>query len=90
MMEAEPMTPLDKRCILALQPATGLPAPARRLVDHLAFELRLGRAIAPARRGALYALAWRHRDQLPLALQVKVALASADAHMRASLDQART
>jgi hypothetical protein len=82
----EAMTVLDKRCILALQPVTGLSVPARRLADQLAYELRLGRPIAPGRRGALYAVCWRHREQLPMALQVKVAIASADALAQAVLN----
>lgn len=73
------MTALDKRCILALRPVTGMTDQARRLAEQLDFELRQSRPITLARRDALYALCWRHRRQLPVALQVKVAIASADA-----------
>ena len=82
---AEPMTPLDKRCILALKPIRGLSDNAARIARHLDFALGLGRPITLRQRNALYAICWRFRRQLPVALQVKVAIAAADAHMMALL-----
>ena len=82
---AEPMTPLDKRCILALTPVRGLSPDAERIAQHLSFALGLNRPITIRQRHALYAICWRFRRQLPLELQAKVAIAAADAHMMALL-----
>lgn len=83
----EPMTALDKRCILALKPVRGLSANAERIAGTLTAALQAGRPITLRMRHALYAICWRFRKQLPMALQVKVAIAAADAHMHAMLCQ---
>ena len=87
MLRSEPMTPLDKRCIRALQGAGGMSANASRITASLGRDLRLGNPITLRMRHALYAIAWRFRRQLDVGLQVKVAIASADAHMMALLCQ---
>lgn len=84
-VDHEPMNRLDKRCILALQPARGLSANAQRIADSLHFALCNDRPISLRQRHALYAICWRFRRQLPLELQAKVAIAAADAHMAAIL-----
>jgi hypothetical protein len=77
----EPMSPLDKRCILALKPVRGLSDQAARISDGLLSDLQRDRPISIRQRHALYAICWRFRKQLPIDLQVKVAIAAADAHM---------
>lgn len=84
-MPLEPMTPLDKRCILALKPVRGMSFNAKRIADRLATDLGRGRSISVRQRHALYAICWRYRRQLAVELQVKVAIAAADAHMMALL-----
>ena len=81
------MTPLDKRCILALRPARGLSPNAQRIADTLHAALVRDRPISFRQRDALYAICWRFRRQLPLELQAKVAIAGADAHMMAMLSR---
>lgn len=77
----EPMSPLDKRCILALKPVRGLSDQASRISDGLLLDLKRDRPISIRQRHALFAICWRFRKQLPIDLQVKVAIAAADAHM---------
>lgn len=77
----EAMTPLDKRCILALKPVRGMSDQATRISDGLLADLERARPISVRQRHALYAICWRFRKQLPIDLQVKVAIAAADAHM---------
>jgi hypothetical protein len=81
----EPMSPLDKRCILALKPVRGMSDQAYRISDGLLLDLKRSRPISVRQRHALYAICWRFRAQLPIDLQVKVAIAAADAHMMALL-----
>lgn len=85
MVTLEPMTSLDKRCILALKPVRGMSFNAQRIADRLATDLGRGRSISIRQRHALYAICWRYRRQLSIELQVKVAIAAADAHMMALL-----
>ena len=81
----EPMTPLDKRCILALQPVRGLSTNAQRIAGTLEHQLKHGQAITLRMRHALYAICWRFRLQIPIPLQVKVAIALSDAAMMSAL-----
>lgn len=81
----EPMTPLDKRCILALLPVRGMSTNAQRIAGALEHQLKHGHEITLRMRHALYAICWRFRVQLPIPLQVKVALAQSDAAMAAAM-----
>ncbi len=75
----EPMTPLDKRCILALQPVRGMSTNAQRIAGALEYQLKHGQDITVRMRHALYAICWRFRRQIPMKLQVKVTIALAEA-----------
>ena len=76
------MTPLDRRCIVALQGVRfGLGKRAAEIAAALHLAMTRGRPITARERHALYAIAWRFRAQLPTELldPVTAALAGAAA-----------
>lgn len=76
------MTPLDRRCIVALQGVRfGLGKRAAEVSEALHVAMTRGRPITAQERHALYAIAYRFRAQLPAELldQVTSSLAGAAA-----------
>lgn len=75
----EPMTSTDERCIAALKDVRGMSANASRIADTLLSAAKAKLPITVRQRHALYAICWRFRRQIPMALQVKVTIALAEA-----------
>lgn len=75
----EPMTSIDQRCILALRDVRGMSTNAGRIADTLLAAVKAKAGITVRQRHALYAICWRFRRQIPMALQVKVTIALAEA-----------
>lgn len=75
----EQMTSTDERCIRALKDVRGMSTNASRIADTLAAAVKARAGITVRQRHALYAICWRFRRQIPMALQVKVTIALAEA-----------
>lgn len=75
----EPMTSTDERCIRALKGVRGMSTNASRIADTLMAAVKASAPITVRQRHALYAICWRFRRQIPMALQVKVTIALAEA-----------
>lgn len=79
MRNGEPMTSTDERCIRALREVRGMSTNAARIAERLLAAMKQKAPITVRQRHALYAICWRFRRQLPIALQVKVTIALAEA-----------
>lgn len=75
----EQMTSIDARCIAALCSVRDMSANASRIAQGLATAAKESAPITVRQRHALYAICWRFRRQIPMALQVKVTIALAEA-----------
>ncbi len=73
------MTTLDLRCVVALNSARGLSANAGRILETVKIAAQRKEPITIRQRFALYSICWRFRRQIPMALQVKVTIALAEA-----------
>lgn len=76
---ATPMTALDLRAIAAARTLRGTSHNAGRIVDSLAAAAERKEPMTVRQRHALYAICWRFRRQIPMALQVQVTIALAEA-----------